>query len=79
MIILMLGGLFAESLTIAMFITFSSVAFGLSISGFIYLCIAVRCKTCGAKWIWLMATKRPGNPGYLDFRSDKCPVCGNTG
>lgn len=79
MLVLFLGVFFVESLTLTRLIPISIVASALGISGFVFLCVAVRCRECGARWFWLMTTKRPGDPGYIDFRSDKCPACGSTG
>lgn len=79
LVILLLGGFFLEPLTIARLIPLSIVASGLGVFGFTYLCTTVRCQNCGARWIWLMATRRPGDSGHIDFRSDKCPVCGSAG
>lgn len=79
MMVLFLGIFFLESLTLSKLIPLSIVASALGISGFVYLCVAVSCRECGAKWIWLMATRRPGDPRYVDSGSDHCPACGSTG
>ncbi len=42
----------------------------------IYLCRSVRCPGCGARWIWLMASKRHDDPAHWDMRCDACSVCG---
>jgi hypothetical protein len=48
--------------------------------GFAYLCIAIRCPKCGAKWIWMAVS------GKLGARSldalvllNRCPTCGYAG
>jgi len=41
----------------------------LSVAGFaglIYLCIAIRCPDCGARWFWLMASTRADDPRHLE-------------
>ena len=69
------AGLFIEPLTIAKLLLLTIVAFSLSISRFIYLCFAIKCQNCDAKWIWLMASKRLGDPNHITYTSDQYPVC----
>ena len=76
---LMLGAFFAEALAVTGLMAVAIAASGVGMSGFIYLCLAVRCRNCGARWFWLLTTKRPGDPGHVNFKSDQCPVCGDTG
>ena len=57
----------------------SVAAFALSEAGFAYLCLAMICADCGARWFWLLASKRPGSPEHFDFRSDRCPICESRG
>ena len=54
-------------------LTLLGVAIGLG--GFMYLCVAIRCPDCGAKWIWLMASKRRGDPLHWGWQNAACPVC----
>ncbi len=55
------------------------LALVLILAGFTYLCLGIRCPKCGAKWLWLMASKRAEDPMHWDFRNDRCNICGEEG
>jgi hypothetical protein len=78
-LLLALGGFFIEPITIPKLLLHTIVVFALCISGFIYLCFAIKCQNCDAKWIWLMASTRLGEPNHITYTSDQCPVCENKG
>ena len=46
--------------------------------GLVYLCVAIRCPDCGARWFWLMASTRTGDPLHWNMMSDRCTSCGNS-
>lgn len=78
-LLLLLGAFMMKPLTVGKLVSLSIAASALCVAGFAYLCLAIRCRNCGARWIWLLASKRPGNPGHFDHHSDRCPLCGNRG
>ena len=43
-----------------------------ALAGVVYLCIAVRCPDCGARWFWLMASKPSGDPTHWSMSSQAC-------
>ncbi len=61
------------------FFGLAALGTGVGLGGFAYLCHAIRCPACGAKWIWLMASRRPGSSGHWTWRSDRCSLCGYSG
>ena len=46
--------------------------------GLVYLCGAIRCPDCGARWFWLMASTRTGDPLHWNMMSDRFTSCGTT-
>src|SRR5579864_3933953 len=46
-------------------------------AGFVYLCLAVRCPKCGARWIWMAVNGKLGTRS-LDALVTlcRCPRCG---
>ncbi len=52
----------------------------LSLAGFIYLCVGVSCRNCGAKWIWMAVTGKLAGKSVLALVGlSRCPVCGDLG
>ena len=76
-VLMLSGALLLEPLTMAKLLSLSIATFILGAAGFAYLCLAIRCPDCGARWLWLLASRRPGSPAHFDFRSDRCPLCAN--
>ena len=54
------------------------VSTAVAVLAFAYLCTAVRCPKCGAKWIW-MGVNGKLSPKSLDtlVTLDHCPTCGH--
>lgn len=71
--------LIGETVTATVGLLIVSAAFVLAFLGFFYTCSSVRCPSCGARWLWLMASKRYGDPEHWNFTRDSCNVCGETG
>jgi len=62
-------------------VTFLIIVMGLgaSVTGMIYPCVAIKCPTCKAKWIWLMVSTNTEDPKHWDMRHEACNICGETG
>jgi hypothetical protein len=76
---LMFGGLSVLASTqIAVFAVFSGIFLGMS--SFIYACSAIRCPSCGARWIWL-GVSRNSSGQWLHWllNQSSCPKCQNVG
>lgn len=52
----------------------------LALAGFVFLCMAIKCPNCGAKWIWMAVSGKLGSRS-LDSVADlsACRVCGYSG
>jgi hypothetical protein len=51
-----------------------------SLAGFIYLCMGITCRNCGAKWIWMAVTGKLSGKSVLGLvELNRCPVCGDPG
>jgi hypothetical protein len=79
------GGVSAFGPTLARHLspdTFAAVILSAVVAGFgglIFLCTSIRCPTCGAKWLWLLASRRTGDPLHWTLASDMCTACGAKG
>lgn len=76
---LMLAGFLVGRLSPSGFFLVSVLGTSVGLGGFAYLCVAIRCPNCDAKWIWLMASRRRDDPLHWGFGNDRCPVCGHAG
>ena len=52
---------------------------GIGLAGMIYPCISIKCPTCQAKWLWLMASTNVDDPKHWDMKHEVCNLCGETG
>ncbi|MBT8078778.1 MAG: hypothetical protein KJO31_09365 [Gammaproteobacteria bacterium] len=77
--IVFISGLLIGRASSALYALSSSLGVAIGLGGFVYLCVAIRCPDCGAKWIWLMASKRRGDPLHWGWQNAACPVCGYAG
>jgi hypothetical protein len=56
------------------------VSIAVSAVGFVYLCLAVQCPECRARWIWLAVSGKLKPPSLNTLVIlDRCPTCGYEG
>lgn len=77
--LMLAAGYLVGRISLTTFVAIVALGSIVGIGGFAYLCVAVRCPRCGARWFWLMASKRREDPMNQAFRNGACPACGHTG
>ena len=77
--IVLLAASLLEHVSAEQFFAASVIGTVAGLGGFAYLCISISCPGCQAKWVWLMASKRRGDPLHWSWHSDSCPVCDYSG
>ena len=73
--ILILGGLtvIASNQT-AILVVLAGIVFG--VASFVYSCSAIRCPSCGARWVWLgISGKSTGQWLNWLLNQSSCPKC----
>lgn len=73
------AGFLIGKVSTAVFMAVSTLGLFVGFGGMIYLCNAIRCPTCHARWVWLLASKRREDPLHWSFNDAACPVCGHSG
>lgn len=73
--ILFLGGFAIGRLSPAAFYALAILATATGAAAMVYLCKAIRCPNCDAKWIWLMASTARHDPLHPTFDSAACTRC----
>lgn len=77
--ILLAANLLINRISLLQYVVTAIAGMLVSLGAFFYLCFAIECPKCGARWVMLMVIRAPGSPEHMSLARDQCSRCGYFG
>lgn len=77
--LMLIAGLLINTVSVGHYALIMIAGMFISLGAFLYLCFAIECPKCGARWIMFMVIRAPGSPEHMSLARDQCCRCGYFG